>query len=71
MEHESITISEFKSVSPDVNERTLRRYLSDLVEMRIYFNLFFISKILYLSNLFHDLKVKSTIIIKCFDPQMT
>ena len=31
-EHESITMSEFKSVSPDVNERTLRRYLSDLVD---------------------------------------
>jgi ATP-dependent DNA helicase RecG len=31
-EHESITMSEFKRVSPDVNERTLRRYLSDLVD---------------------------------------
>lgn len=31
-EHEFITMSEFKSVSPDVNERTLRRYLSDLVD---------------------------------------
>ncbi|MDO9045602.1 MAG: hypothetical protein Q7U35_09915 [Methanobacteriaceae archaeon] len=32
MEHDSITISEFRSVSPDVNERTLRSYLSDLVD---------------------------------------
>jgi ATP-dependent DNA helicase RecG len=31
-EHESITMSEFKIVSPDVHERTLRRYLSDLVD---------------------------------------
>ena len=34
-EHESITMSEFRIVSPNVNERTLRRYLSDLVDKNL------------------------------------
>jgi ATP-dependent DNA helicase RecG len=31
-EHKFITISDFSRISPDVNERTLRRYLSDLID---------------------------------------